>query len=369
LARIIENPSRDSSRDGETSPVVLCSIWCGNNFHCGYGVTEPHSVIRSLLSLSIALTLNSTTGLFFTALCGSWFLLARNIWRILFVGARRPWLDAAEVASGSVAICCIFVDLLDSSRVKFFGTQLMLANLGCLIFVISLGSILIKLLSQTKKTNTASYRMATWSLALFAITIGAWSFWRLQDRSSNFNSFGIGEVSPGIVVSENEFYALTDLGEKIDLFNFSVESQLFEEYSKDFDVRFPTFTSTLIHRGEADSSSNCHGWVFTGGRFLLRGVGVERILQGNGYSVVSTPSAGDIVIYRNESGNILHTGLVQGVLNEGTVIIESKWGTDQRFLHLPEDQPYSTSFAYYRSDRTGHLIDVRKSSGLDIQDD
>ena len=315
------------------------------------------------------MTLNSTTELLFVALFGSWFLLARNIWRILFVRARRPWLDAAEVAIGSVAICCIFVDLLDGSRVRFFGTRLMLANLGCLIFVISLGSILIKLLSQTKKTSTASYRMATWSMALFAIAMGAWSFSRLQDPLSNFNSFGIGEVSPGFVVSENEFYALTDLGEKIDLFNFSVESQLFEEYAKDFDVRFPTFTSTLIHRGEADSSSNCHGWVFTGGRFLLRGEGVERILQGNGYSVVSTPSAGDIVIYRNESGNILHTGLVQGVLNEGTVIIESKWGTDQRFLHRPEDQPYSTSFAYYRSDRTGHLIDVRQSSGLDIQDD
>jgi len=315
------------------------------------------------------LTLNSITELLFVALCGSWFLLARNLWRILFVGARRPWLDAAEFAIGSVAICCIVVDLLDISRVRFFGAQLMLANLGCLLFIISFVWLLTKLLSQTARLCTAKYRMTSWFLAFLAIAMGAWTYLRLQDRSSLSDMLGVGGVAPGVIVPENEFYGLTDLGNKINLFRYSVDDQLFQEYSKDFYTRYSVFASALIQREDADCSSNCHGWIFTGGKFLMRGIGVERILEENRYAIVSTPAPGDIVIYRSDTGAILHTGLVQGVLNEGTVMIESKWGTDQRFLHRPEDQPYSTSFMYYHSDRKGHLIDVEQSTGSDFEDD
>ncbi|MFY8199896.1 MAG: hypothetical protein ACOVLE_04445 [Pirellula staleyi] len=314
------------------------------------------------------MTLNSITELLFVALCGSWFLFARNLWRILFVGARRPWLDAAEFAIGSVAICCIVVDLLDISRVRFFGAQLMLANLGCLLFIISFVWLLTKLLSPTTRLCISKYRMTTWFLAFLAIAMGAWTYLRLLDRSSMSDLLGVGGVTPGVIVPENEFYGLTDLGSKINLFHYSVDDQLFQEYSKDFYTRYSVFTSALIQREDADCSSNCHGWVFTGGKFLMRGIGVERILEENRYAIVSTPAPGDIVIYRSDTGAILHTGLVQGVLNEGTVMIESKWGTDQRFLHRPEDQPYSTSFEYYHSDRKGHLIDVEQSPSSDLDD-
>lgn len=315
------------------------------------------------------MTLNSITELLFVALCGSWFLLARNLWRIFFVGERRRWLDAAEFAIGSVAICCIVVDLLDISRVRFFGAQFMLANLGCMLFIISFVWLLTKLLSPTTRLCTANGRMTSWFLAFLAIAMGAWTFSRLQDRSSLSDMLGVGGVAPGVIVSEDEFCGRTDLGSKINLFHFSVDDQLFKEYAEDFHIRYSMFTSALIHREDADSSSNCHGWVFTGGKFLLRGTGVERILEENRYAIVSTPAPGDIVIYRSDTGAILHTGLVQGVLNEGTVMIESKWGTDQRFLHRPEDQPYSTSFVYYHSDRKGHLIDLEQSTGSDFEDD
>ena len=38
-----------------------------------------------------------------------------------------------------------------------------------------------------------------------------------------------------------------------------------------------------IRDGAADDRSNCHGWVFTGGRFLIRGNEVEVILRENNY--------------------------------------------------------------------------------------
>ena len=36
-----------------------------------------------------------------------------------------------------------------------------------------------------------------------------------------------------------------------------------------------------------DPACNCHGWVFTGGRFWVSGEDVPRILEDNGYRRVS----------------------------------------------------------------------------------
>jgi hypothetical protein len=91
----------------------------------------------------------------------------------------------------------------------------------------------------------------------------------------------------------------------------------------------------------------------------VKGSDVEQILQDHQYSVVTDPRSQDLVIYRDVTGNILHTALVQALLPDGTVIAESKWGTLQRFLHLPEDQPYSTIFQFYRTKRPDHWIQVQ----------
>ena len=57
-------------------------------------------------------------------------------------------------------------------------------------------------------------------------------------------------------------------------------------------------TDQMIRRGAASDASNCHGWVFTGGRFLLYLEDVEVILRENGYAEVPEPQPGDLVIYR-----------------------------------------------------------------------
>jgi hypothetical protein len=51
-------------------------------------------------------------------------------------------------------------------------------------------------------------------------------------------------------------------------------------------------------------------------------------------------------------------------LNDGTVLAESKWGIDQRFIHLPEHQPYSSDFTYYRTNRRDHRILVHRVDDL-----
>jgi hypothetical protein len=104
-----------------------------------------------------------------------------------------------------------------------------------------------------------------------------------------------------------------------------------------------------------DWSSNCHGWVFTGGRYWVAPEDVEHILQDNGYGLVSEPRTGDLVIYRDEEGVILHTGVVRDA-GTAPVRVESKWGPGSDFLHPVEGHYNGGSPRYYRSEREGHLL-------------
>jgi len=118
-----------------------------------------------------------------------------------------------------------------------------------------------------------------------------------------------------------------------------------------------------IRTGPA-GGTNCHGWVYTGGRYLVMSEDVEIILRDNGYRVVAAPQAGDLTIYRDEHGQVCHSALVRGVYETGLVLLESKWGHVGRYLHRPEGYAYSSSWQYYRSPRRGHLL-----AGLDGSED
>jgi hypothetical protein len=112
----------------------------------------------------------------------------------------------------------------------------------------------------------------------------------------------------------------------------------------------------LIRTGPPDGRSNCHGWVYTGGRYFVEGREVATILRDNDYHIVSAPQAGDLVIYRDREGNIMHSAVVRGILDGGVVMLESKWGPLGRFLHRPEDYAFCDHWTYYRSPRAGHLL-------------
>jgi hypothetical protein len=112
----------------------------------------------------------------------------------------------------------------------------------------------------------------------------------------------------------------------------------------------------VIRTGEASPDCNCHGWVFTGGRYWLHGPEVEQVLKDNGYRQVARPRPGDLAIYRVPSGSISHSGVVHTVRCK-LVLIESKWGRMARYLHGPNDHIYpGASCFYYRSQRDGHLL-------------
>jgi hypothetical protein len=111
----------------------------------------------------------------------------------------------------------------------------------------------------------------------------------------------------------------------------------------------------IIRRGPAGDHTNCHGWVFTGGKFRVTGEDVELILRENGYQEVHQPQVGDLVIYR-QGGVVSHTALVRYVAEGQPVLVESKWGNLGLFLHPADRSIYGTDYAFHRSPRNGHLL-------------
>jgi hypothetical protein len=121
-------------------------------------------------------------------------------------------------------------------------------------------------------------------------------------------------------------------------------------------VAYHDLSGRVIQVGPADRSYNCHGWIFTGGRYLLPDFEVDLVLRDNGYLPVTEPQVGDLAVYHDENGNPWHSARVWGVGEDGRVLLESKWAWMGRFLHPPEATPYGQNWTYYHSPRPGHLL-------------
>lgn len=111
----------------------------------------------------------------------------------------------------------------------------------------------------------------------------------------------------------------------------------------------------VMRRSGPSDYANCHGWVFTGGKFFLGPDDVELILKENGYQPVPEPQSGDVAIYR-QNGAVSHTAVVRYVAEGQPVMVEGKWGTLGVYMHPADKSFYGTDYTFYRSPRSGHLL-------------
>jgi hypothetical protein len=118
----------------------------------------------------------------------------------------------------------------------------------------------------------------------------------------------------------------------------------------------------VIRQAAPDADSDCHGWIFADGRWWIVGEDVPIILEDNGYTPVTEPKAGDLVIYRYGARLITHSGIVVSASDRGRILIESKWAWLGTYLHGPEAHPYGGSPHYYRSPRPGHRLAIESAS-------
>lgn len=168
-------------------------------------------------------------------------------------------------------------------------------------------------------------------------------------------------LEPGALVDVSDAVAVTDMGTPVRLSKRDMTSDEFKAFIANSRPRIAEMTAKAILRVEAFMDSNCHGWVFTGGKHVVQGADVPAILADNGYFEVTDPQPNDIAIYRDPKGAVAHTGLVRGSLAE-SVMVEGKWGLGAIYIHAAQDQPYATNVKYYRTQRGSHLIHVTEST-------
>jgi hypothetical protein len=149
---------------------------------------------------------------------------------------------------------------------------------------------------------------------------------------------------------------LTDTGRAIPLFapDFQGDPRS-AEAEADFLSR-GLYLRKLIQTGPAEPSHNCHGWVFAAGRGWIRGGAVEQILKDNAYRPVERPAPGDIAVFRDVGGEVMHTALVRSI-SDGVVLLESKWGPLGRYIHTEAEHAYKQHrCTWYNTPRGSHLL-------------
>jgi len=205
------------------------------------------------------------------------------------------------------------------------------------------------------RPNVAATRQPIlWGVLVATAGLSAWSYSQLIRATKPFDYLAQDRISLGKLHEIPNVHGETDLGRRVDLLRF--------EATDDEDL--PTIEAAPqrhggVERAKPSDRSNCHGWIFTAGQHFVSGAMVPRILEDNGYVPVTDPQPGDLVVYWDDHNYVQHTGLVRGKFDDGIVLVESKFGVGSRFLHMPEDQPYSVNFEYYRTSRGGHLITLR----------
>lgn len=233
--------------------------------------------------------------------------------------------------------------------------------------VLALGVLGVYLLIPRTRGASDGAARVSWGLVAVAVLATVWTSGRFYTTSaSEPNDLTAYETSsPEQCLSVlSEPMAFTDTGNTVTLYEYRdppkapLDTDPSHVIPKELQDR-------LISAGPVDKRTNCHGWVFTGGKYVVRSAAVDRILRENDYQRIDNPHTGDLIIYRNSALEPIHTGTVKATGNDGFVLIESKWGFLGQYLHEPKVQCYSKTYAYYRSPRAGHLLRIEEP-GVDV---
>ncbi|MFM9963330.1 MAG: hypothetical protein ACKV2Q_19140 [Planctomycetaceae bacterium] len=278
--------------------------------------------------------------------------------RFVFGKAERFLPCSRVTAFAAVLMLCLFaIDGLNFAH-RELGTRYRLLGTVA-VFATTVWLTWLHLKHARTPWERFCRRPSAWFLVASSMGLMVWSshqFYKHIEPSAKRPFLLVS--TPGPRSQVHEFVALTDGNHPIKVYRLDQVESGSEEPEIPSDGYAVEFNGTVIQRGPADSLANCHGWVFLDGQYLISNEAVQQILDDNGYEVVNEPISGDVIIYRDYDRNIVHSGVVRGVLNDGTILIESKWGTEGVFLHNPLDTPYSTLFEYYRSPRPTHRVKI-----------
>jgi hypothetical protein len=206
------------------------------------------------------------------------------------------------------------------------------------------------------------------SLCLAGAALVGWQAYQIQREiePQDFPPDPLAEINqPVDIVAARDIYLLTDTGSRVPVYRpfnpddngpaWDWEGAWLCKHGLDRHV-IATDGPTVVY--------NCHGWVFTGGRCWVRNKTVKMLVAENGYQTVRQPRPGDLALFRDTSGEFVHSAVVSSVSASGQVLLESKFGRAGRYLHTAEKHAYpECSLTYYRSPRQGHLLRGQDGAG------
>lgn len=271
-----------------------------------------------------------------------WWLWA--VGAILLYGTVLTSVDAAEWLTKQVA---------SAQLVSWIWTAAPIMTLGLLAIPFRL--------AMRIGSCTPSNRWAVYGLLIWTTGLSSWITYRYFVVMRGDATITVEDFSVSLVPVEGT-YLRTDQGHLIPVFTCALDIAT-EECQDSPAVMTSGF---VIRREPPNPRYNCHGWVFGAGSFVLKARDVETILADNGYYEVSRPDVGDIVVYRDDQGRIIHTAVVRGILDDGTPLLESKWGFGGRFLHRPHEQAYSLNYSYLRTRRPARGTGILARHWLDV---
>ena len=270
------------------------------------------------------------------------------------------WVEAVFATAALVTVGVLVVDAIHWFDGQTASDLRPLVGVATIVLAMVIASLHLRCAMLRVPLHEMRRLPAAWLLLASSVALASWSSYRFQCAVAPEMELPPLAVRPLLLTRETDFVGVSDKGREIPLYRSGAKPIPKSQAYRPGNDPQGRVENTVIVRGEADTSSNCHGWVFTGGEFLLDIGGIKTILEDNGYRPCPSPQPGDVIVYYLSGGVAAHTGLVSGVLHDGTVLVESKWGIEGRYLHRPEDQPYSDNFVYYRSDRQGNTITIRE---------
>jgi hypothetical protein len=292
---------------------------------------------------------------FLPAVCAGIGLLAVGGVNLLLM--RRSLRLRALVTAGALSLTLGLSAALHQPGVLLATARLLAFGLiPCL--VLSFPRLVERTSGLASALHNASLRFGLLAIAgLAMVVVGVVLFERADDESSYQDTHRLEAAHDrGPLVPTTRARAVSDKGTQL-VMHEPVSPHSYAELALEEErvLRNARLDDQVMRRGKADGWTNCHGWVFADGRFILCHDVVELILDENGYTETHDPEPGDVVVYGNR-GSISHTGIVRYVTEGLPVMVESKWGSMGVFMHPVDKSPYGSQHTFYRSHRHGHLL-------------
>ena len=260
----------------------------------------------------------------------------------VWIGGQRP--AALGVRGGAVLLAAIGALALAPGRSAGLGVALLALASACALSALLRSQRVARVVAAFAKAPAWHWGALLLFAPLVALGMAAWN------RQHVLVIPGVGAVEPSP--------ARTDRNEPVRLnavLHEATPADILPAYEA-ADLHVNGFEHQVVRVAPPTALYNCHGWVFAAGQYLIADKEVEAILRDNDYQAVRTPLPGDLIIYRDARNFVGHSGIVRVAEPDGLLLVESKWGMMGRFLHPAAAQPFATSWTFYRSARSGHLL-------------